>query len=143
MGAGTAFCILASSRNSIHHSWQARLQEENSVYETEMTTIYEAAKYAVTLQSDIKIWSDSQSSLKTIANGSTSNKIEREIQTLLLHYTNIRLGWTRAYVGYLGNEMADYLAKTAITTVGVSIHHVALPRCSGMCHEGMARAVGP
>ncbi|GBM22559.1 hypothetical protein AVEN_183987-1 [Araneus ventricosus] len=26
--------------------------------------------------------------------------------------------------------MADYLAETAITRVGVSIHHVPLPRCS-------------
>ncbi|GBN52118.1 hypothetical protein AVEN_258092-1 [Araneus ventricosus] len=108
-----------------------------------MTAIYEEVKYAVTLQRDIKIWSDSQSSLKTIANGSTTNKIEREIQTLLLHYTNIRQGWTRAHVGHLGNEMDDYLAKTAITTAGVSIHHVALPRCSGMGHEGMTGAVGP
>ncbi|GBO30140.1 hypothetical protein AVEN_126811-1 [Araneus ventricosus] len=43
-----------------------------------MKSIYEAVKYAVTLRSDIKIWSDNQYSLNTIANGSTTNKIARE-----------------------------------------------------------------
>ncbi|GBN06779.1 hypothetical protein AVEN_205906-1 [Araneus ventricosus] len=40
-----------------------------------------------------------------------------------------RLGLIRAYVGHPGNEMADFLAMTAITTAGASTHHVSLPRC--------------
>ncbi|GBM27464.1 hypothetical protein AVEN_59914-1 [Araneus ventricosus] len=94
-----------------------------------MTTIYEAVKYAMTLQSDIKIWIHSESNLKPIANGSTTNKIAREIK-ILLHLTNIRLACIRAYVGHPGNEMADSLAKTVITTAGVSILQVPLPRCN-------------
>ncbi|GBM50951.1 hypothetical protein AVEN_114604-1 [Araneus ventricosus] len=129
LGVVAAFCIL-DEQQELHHSWQTRLQEKNSVYQAGMVTIYEAVKYAVTLKSDIKIGSDNQSSLKTIANGSASNKMDREIQTVLLQNTNISLGWIRAHVRHPGNEMADYLANCAITTVGISIHHVSVPRCS-------------
>ncbi|GBM67536.1 hypothetical protein AVEN_73672-1 [Araneus ventricosus] len=118
-----------SNRNSATPVKQG-FRKKNSVCQAEMTAIYEAIKYAVNLQCDIKIWSDSQYSLKTIANVSTSSKIAREIQTLLIHHKNIRLGWIRAHVEHPENEMADYLAKTAITAVGISIHHVPLPRCS-------------
>ncbi|GBL74775.1 hypothetical protein AVEN_243636-1 [Araneus ventricosus] len=88
----TTYCIL-DEQQALHHSWQVRLQEENLVYQAELVAIYESVKNNVTLQSDIKIWSDIQSSLKTIANENNANKIAREIQTLLLNNTNIRLGW--------------------------------------------------
>ncbi|GBN17217.1 hypothetical protein AVEN_87596-1 [Araneus ventricosus] len=59
------------------------------------------------------IWSDSQSSLKALLNGKTLSQIAREIKSLLHTNKDIRL---KAHAGRLGNEMADILAKEAITS---------------------------
>ncbi|GBO04611.1 hypothetical protein AVEN_85436-1 [Araneus ventricosus] len=66
---------------------------------------------ASSLHRPIKIWTDSLSSLMAILNP----KSPQEIQTLLLSHKHIHLRWLKAYVGYLGKECADQLAKEAIT----------------------------
>ncbi|GBM08961.1 hypothetical protein AVEN_57494-1 [Araneus ventricosus] len=43
LGVVTAFCIL-DEEQELQHFWQARLHEVNSVYQAEMTAIYEAVK---------------------------------------------------------------------------------------------------
>ncbi|GBL73819.1 hypothetical protein AVEN_230784-1 [Araneus ventricosus] len=61
----------------------------------------------------IKVWSDSESSLHSIASIDTKSPIAQQTQEILLKSTNIKLEWIRAHVGYSGNEAADVLAKKA------------------------------
>ncbi|GBL93951.1 hypothetical protein AVEN_76681-1 [Araneus ventricosus] len=61
----------------------------------------------------VKVWSDSESSLHSIASIDIKNPIAQQAQEILLKSTNIKLGWIRAHVGYSGNEAADVLAKKA------------------------------
>ncbi|GBM14315.1 hypothetical protein AVEN_128372-1 [Araneus ventricosus] len=58
----------------------------------------------------IKVWSDSESSLHSI---DTQSPIAQQTQEILLKSTNIKLGWITAHVGYSGNEATDVLAKKA------------------------------
>ncbi|GBM58918.1 hypothetical protein AVEN_80718-1 [Araneus ventricosus] len=62
---------------------------------------------------EIKVWSDSESSLHSIASIDTKSPIAQQTQEILLKSTNIKLGWIKAHVGYSGNEAADVLAKKA------------------------------
>ncbi|GBM84338.1 hypothetical protein AVEN_99916-1 [Araneus ventricosus] len=95
-----------------YFSWQGKLDRSNSVFQAEILAIRMAAS---SLHRQIKIWTDSLSSLMAILNPKSHHSIVREIQTLLLSHKHIHLRWLKAHVGYLGNEYADHLAKEAIT----------------------------
>ncbi|GBM18683.1 hypothetical protein AVEN_164796-1 [Araneus ventricosus] len=58
-------------------------------------------------------WSDSESSLHSIASIDTKSPIAPQTQEIILKSTNIKLKWIRAHVGYSGNEAANELAKKA------------------------------
>ncbi|GBM92307.1 Putative protein in type-1 retrotransposable element R1DM [Araneus ventricosus] len=72
-----------------------------------------ACLWASKTNQKIKVWSDSESSLHSIASIDTKSPISQQTQEILLKSTNIKLGWIKAHVGYSGNEAADVLAKKA------------------------------
>ncbi|GBN29560.1 hypothetical protein AVEN_132356-1 [Araneus ventricosus] len=128
-GVGSAFCAF-DSQQSIIKTWQARLQDKNSIFQAELVGIREGINYATTTAIETKIWSDSQSSLKAIANQKTTTPKARQIQESFLQSSNIRLGWIKVNVGHLGDEKADELAKGAIISTEVPLLQIPFPRSS-------------
>ncbi|GBM07122.1 hypothetical protein AVEN_177085-1 [Araneus ventricosus] len=74
----------------------------------------------------VKVWSDSESSLHSIASIYTKSPIAQQVQEILLKFTNIKLGRIRAHVGFSGKEVADVPVKKA-TQEGISTY-VPAPR---------------
>ncbi|GBO28785.1 hypothetical protein AVEN_245223-1 [Araneus ventricosus] len=93
--------------------WMAQLSPFNTVFQAELLPIQEACLLASKTNQHIKVWSDSESSLHSIASIDTKSPIVQQTQEILLKSTNIKLGWIKAHVGYSGNEAADVLAKKA------------------------------
>ncbi|GBL90274.1 hypothetical protein AVEN_130375-1 [Araneus ventricosus] len=91
----------------------AQLRPFNIVFQAELLTIEEACLWASKTNQQIKVWSDSEMSLRSFASIDTKSPIAQQTQEILLKSTNIKLGWIRAHVGYSGNEAADVLAKKA------------------------------
>ncbi|GBO17254.1 hypothetical protein AVEN_147924-1 [Araneus ventricosus] len=90
-----------------------RLSFFNTVFQAELLGIHEACFWASKINQQIKVWSDRESSLHSIASIDTKSPIAQQTQEIILISTNIKLGWIRAHVGYSGNEAADILAKKA------------------------------
>ncbi|GBN85727.1 hypothetical protein AVEN_187365-1 [Araneus ventricosus] len=65
-----------------------------------------------------------------IANQKATSPIVSQVQATLLQAQHIRLGWIRAHVGHIGNEMAETLAKSAIEDEEVPQYLIPLPRSS-------------
>ncbi|GBM22055.1 Putative protein in type-1 retrotransposable element R1DM [Araneus ventricosus] len=128
-GVGAAFCAQDEQGHPLQ-TWQGKLRGNNSIFQAELAGIREAITYAERAHVETKIWSDSQSSLKAIANIKTTSPQAREIQDQLLANPQVRLGWIRAHVGHQGNEKADELAKAAITSTMAQEMHIPLPRSS-------------
>ncbi|KAF8763755.1 hypothetical protein HNY73_021900 [Argiope bruennichi] len=91
---GCAFCVIKNEE--ITSDWMGKLRNENSVFQAELTAIKEACHWAINQDLQIKIWSDSESSLHSIQAINTKSAIAQEIQEVLLNSTNIRLGSTSA-----------------------------------------------
>ncbi|GBN02881.1 hypothetical protein AVEN_153235-1 [Araneus ventricosus] len=91
----------------------AQLTPFNTVFQAELLAIQEACLWASKTNQQIKVWSDSESSLHSIASIDTKSPIAQQTQEILLKSTNIKLGWIKAHVGYSGKEAADVLAKKA------------------------------
>ncbi|GBM31216.1 hypothetical protein AVEN_193346-1 [Araneus ventricosus] len=120
---------LDSKLNWAHHLVQQgekALQQHRQL--TEPIALQEDVKYAQNHQKQVKIWSESQSSLKALLNQKSNSPIVRSIQDSLYNTHNIRLGWIRAHVGHLGNEKADELAKEVIKSMEAAVLTVPLPR---------------
>ncbi|GBM19658.1 hypothetical protein AVEN_247630-1 [Araneus ventricosus] len=92
----------------------------------ELIALQEAVKYAQNHQNKVKIWSDSQSSLKALLNEKSNSAKARYIHDSLY----IRLGWIRAHVGHMGKEKDDELAKEAIMSTEAAVLTVPLYRSS-------------
>ncbi|XP_055943516.1 uncharacterized protein LOC129974207 [Argiope bruennichi] len=116
---GCAFCVIKNEE--ITSDWMGKLRNENSVFQAELTAIKEACHWAINQDLQIKIWSDSESSLHSIQAINTKSAIAQEIQEVLLNSTNIRLGSVKAHADNKGYEIADQLAKRA-TTEGSQIN---------------------
>ncbi|GBN88228.1 hypothetical protein AVEN_94538-1 [Araneus ventricosus] len=90
-----------------------QLSPFNTVFQAELLAIQEACLWASKTNQQIKVWSDRESSLHSIASIDTKSPIAQQTQEILLKSTNIKLGWINAHVGYSGNEAADVLVKKA------------------------------
>ncbi|GBN57901.1 hypothetical protein AVEN_228741-1 [Araneus ventricosus] len=108
--------------NVINHLKQRITDVVHSVTPDVLKREWEELDYRL----DIKVWSDSESSLHSIASFDTKSPIAQQTQEILLKSTNIKLGWIRAHVVYSGNEVADVLAKKA-TQEGIPIY-IPTPR---------------
>ncbi|GBM95144.1 hypothetical protein AVEN_249011-1 [Araneus ventricosus] len=108
---GSAFCVM--EEDITKYEWMAQLRPFNTVFQAELLAIQEACHWASKTNQQIKVWSDSESSLHSIASIDTKSPIAQQTQEILLKSTNIKLGWIKAHVGYSGNEAADVLAKKA------------------------------
>ncbi|GBM04867.1 hypothetical protein AVEN_252814-1 [Araneus ventricosus] len=95
------------------YEWMAQLSPFNTVFQAELLAIQEACLWASKTNQQIKVWSDSESSLHSIASIDTKSPIAQQTQEILLKLTNIKLEWIKAHAGYSGNEAADVLAKKA------------------------------
>ncbi|GBM69877.1 hypothetical protein AVEN_154514-1 [Araneus ventricosus] len=108
---GSAFC--AMEEDTTKYEWMAQLNPFNTVFQAELLATQEACLWASKTNQQIKVWSDSESSLHSIASIDTKSPIAQQTQEILLKSTNIKLGWIKAHVGYSGIEAADVLAKKA------------------------------
>ncbi|GBN58428.1 hypothetical protein AVEN_225387-1 [Araneus ventricosus] len=108
---GSAFCVM--EEDTTKYEWVAQLSPFNTIFQAELLAIQETCLWASKSNQQIKVWSDSESSLHSIASIDTKSSIAQQTQEILLKSTNIKLGWIRAHVGYSGNEAADILAKKA------------------------------
>ncbi|GBN03629.1 hypothetical protein AVEN_69995-1 [Araneus ventricosus] len=99
----------------------AQLSPFNTVFHADLLAKQEACLWASKTNQQVKVWSDSESSLHSI---DTNSPIAQQTQEILLKSTNIKLGWIRAHVGYSSNEAADVLAKKA-TQEGIPTYNPA------------------
>ncbi|XP_041362020.1 uncharacterized protein LOC121377989 [Gigantopelta aegis] len=98
----------------------ARLSDNLSVYTAELTAIYEALIWIRSKQYPKSvIFSDSLSSIQSLqTNRSTRPDILAAIHKVLNELNQLKLTvfeWVPAHVGIIGNEVADYGAKTALS----------------------------
>ncbi|GBM77919.1 hypothetical protein AVEN_89583-1 [Araneus ventricosus] len=120
---GSAFCVM--EEDITKYERMAQLSPFNTVFQAELLAIQEACLWASKTNQQIKVWSDSESSLHSIASIDTKSPIAQQTQEILLKSTNIKLGWIKAHVGYSGNEAADVLAKKAPQEGIPHIHPIA------------------
>ncbi|GBM24516.1 hypothetical protein AVEN_254027-1 [Araneus ventricosus] len=99
------FC-LAFSRGS-------RISQPSFCLSSRASCYTRGLSWASKTNQQIKVWSDSEPSLHSIASIETKSPIAQQTQEILLKSTNIKLGWIKGHVGYSGNEAADVLAKKA------------------------------
>ena len=111
-GVGAAFTKWEN--DSMVNSWAISLHPTCSSYKAEIIAIENALDDAISDSSDsIAIISDSQAALSALKSPSRDKLIE-DIRLKLKRinrHKSVKLGWTKAHVGNVGNESADRLAK--------------------------------
>ncbi|GBL79894.1 hypothetical protein AVEN_28947-1 [Araneus ventricosus] len=101
----------------------AQLRPFNTVFQAELPAIEKAYIWTSKTNQQVKVWSDSESSLYSIASIDTKSLIAQQTQEILLKSTNIKLGWIRTHVGYIGNEGSDGRTSQESNTGGNSHMH--------------------
>ena len=99
-----------------------RLEEEITVYQAEVLAIKLAAQKMISIktpeQKYIKIFSDSQAALRSLANWKVKSKLVYDtmetLNTLAKSCLRVELVWIKAHHNYAGNERADELARNAV-----------------------------
>ncbi|GBM62879.1 hypothetical protein AVEN_38407-1 [Araneus ventricosus] len=112
-GVGAAFCVLT---NDIWvYQWSAKLNDNNTVFQAELTALHEAVIYASHLpnHNTSNIHIDNRASIMTSSNPKSTNETARKIFKILLSSPRIKVSWVKAHAGNIGNERADQLAKDA------------------------------
>ncbi|GBM70879.1 hypothetical protein AVEN_146882-1 [Araneus ventricosus] len=94
------------------YEWMPQICPFNTVFQAEFLATQEACLWASRTNQQVKVWSDSESSLHSIASIDIKSPIAQRTQEILLKSTDIRLGWIRTHVGFSGNEAADKEGNT-------------------------------
>ncbi|GBO16781.1 hypothetical protein AVEN_25403-2-1, partial [Araneus ventricosus] len=126
-GVGAAFCV---STNDIRaYQWSAKLNDNNTVFQAEITALHEAVIYASHLSNHntSKIHVDNRASIMASSNSNSTNETARKIFKILLTNPRIKVSWVKAHAGNICNERADQLAKDA-TQHGQPYSHTKLPK---------------
>ncbi|GBO11736.1 hypothetical protein AVEN_179997-1 [Araneus ventricosus] len=77
-GVGTSSCVFGDQQELIAQR-QGRLSPKNSIFQAELIALQETVKYAQNHQNQVKIWSDSQSSLKALLNQKSNSQIHSRL----------------------------------------------------------------
>ncbi|GBL98497.1 hypothetical protein AVEN_111621-1 [Araneus ventricosus] len=109
---GNAFCV--REEDTMKYEWMAQLHPFNTVFQAELLAIQEACLWASKTNQQVKVWSDNESRLHSIASIDTKSPIAQQIQEILLKYTNIKLGWIRAHVGYAKKAHQESASKKRV-----------------------------
>ncbi|GBM93049.1 Putative protein in type-1 retrotransposable element R1DM [Araneus ventricosus] len=112
-GTGSAFCSF-DDLGQLKTKWLGKLSQDNNIFQAELLAIHQAILHHINSKTQVKIWSDSLSSLQAILNPTSPHPLVRDIQKQLQSKNNIYIGWVKAHIGHYGNETADELAKKAI-----------------------------
>ena len=104
------------------------LNKECTVYQAELEAIRRAAKVLNENGKNwkikyVKIFSDSMSSLQALDSIKKTSKTVRdaaiELNKLATVTKRLTLCWIKAHVGHQGNEIADKLAKRALSLIHI------------------------
>lgn len=121
---GSAFYIQDSK--STHSFWQGRLNDYNTVYQAEGQALQKALEDILMKNKTSKtvIYTDSLSILLATLNFSQKIEHIQKIQKLILQIMGKKLPlqilWIPAHSNFLGNEIADRLAKKASSLSNIS-----------------------
>ena len=117
---GSGYVIYHKGTEIISES--IRLEEEITVYQAEVLAIKVAAQKFLSIKTPdlkfVKIFSDSQAALKSLANWKVRSKLVYEtmdtLNALARACIRVELVWIKAHHNYAGNERADELARNAV-----------------------------
>jgi len=115
MATGSAFCVYRLG-DPVHAEY-FHLDADNSVFQAEIYAIKKAAEYLIrlgTLNNRIMIHVDSQAALLALNSTlfHTESVLNASITLNELGKNNtVKLRWVKAHHNYIGNELADTLAK--------------------------------
>ncbi|GBM42630.1 hypothetical protein AVEN_148956-1 [Araneus ventricosus] len=126
-GVGAAFCV--SANDICAYQWSAKLNDNNTVFQAELTALHEAVIYASHLpnHNTSKIHVDNRASIIASSNSKSTNETASKFFKILLSNSRIKVSWVKAHAGNIGNERADQLAKDA-TQHGQLYSHTKLPK---------------
>ncbi|GBM70092.1 hypothetical protein AVEN_237199-1 [Araneus ventricosus] len=92
-----------------------KLNDNNTVFQAELTALHEAVIYAFHLpnHNTFKIHVDNRASIMAYSNSKNTNQTAKQIFKILLTNPRIKVSRVKAHAGNIGNERADQLTKDA------------------------------
>ncbi|GBO01580.1 hypothetical protein AVEN_38257-1, partial [Araneus ventricosus] len=92
-GVGAAFCVLTNDIWA--YQWSAKLNDNNTVFQAELTALHEAVIYASHLpnHNTSKIHVDNRASIMASSNSKSTNETARKIFKILLSNPRIKVSW--------------------------------------------------
>ncbi|GBM19191.1 hypothetical protein AVEN_79903-1 [Araneus ventricosus] len=126
-GVGAAICVLTNDIWA--YQWSAKLNDNNTVFQAELTVLHEAVIYTTQLpnHNTSKIHVDNRASIMASSNSKSTNETARKIFKILLTNPRITVSWVKAHAGNIGNDRANQLAKDAMQH-GQPYSHTKLPK---------------
>ena len=111
---GAAFVVMHPDGRQEEHRF--KLHTSCTVFQAELLALEKAVTWIVnTATSDVTIFSDSESSLRSLEDRSCKLPLVASIHQMLnaLTLIDVSFSWVKSHVGIVGNEAADVAAKEA------------------------------